>query len=190
VKEGEVASKNRGGRSVNEPGDEPADEIQDAVEDVEDLDDEADDDADEADDEFDEDESDDEDDDEADDDESDDDEDEDDEDVDGEPTAKSRRRDKATRPARATGSTGPGRGRSSSRSKEASSPGILGRFVNFVREVVAELQKVIWPTRKELLTYTSVVVVFVAIMMTFVALLDYGFARGMFLVFGSKTTSN
>jgi preprotein translocase subunit SecE len=67
-------------------------------------------------------------------------------------------------------------------------PGLVGRFVNFVREVVAELQKVIWPTRKELLTYTTVVVVFVAIMMSFVALLDYGFARAMFAVFGSKTT--
>ena len=32
------------------------------------------------------------------------------------------------------------------------------------------------------------VVVFVAIMMTFVAALDYGFARAMFLVFGNKTT--
>ena len=47
-------------------------------------------------------------------------------------------------------------------------PNISSRFINFVREVVAELQKVIWPTRKELLTYTAVVVVFVAIMMTFV----------------------
>ena len=35
------------------------------------------------------------------------------------------------------------------------------RLVRFFREVVAELRKVIWPTRKELLTYTAVVVVFV-----------------------------
>ena len=62
--------------------------------------------------------------------------------------------------------------------------GPFGRIVNFIREIYAELQKVIWPTRKELLTYTSVVIVFVAIMMTFVSLLDVGFARLMFLVFG------
>ena len=37
--------------------------------------------------------------------------------------------------------------------------------------------KVIYPTRKELLTYTTVVVVFVTIMMTLVALLDLGFAK-------------
>ena len=74
------------------------------------------------------------------------------------------------------------------RTKEAGT-GFFGRIVNFIREIFAELQKVIWPTRKELLTYTTVVVVFVAIMMTFVALLDVGFARLMFLVFGSKTSS-
>jgi preprotein translocase subunit SecE len=67
-------------------------------------------------------------------------------------------------------------------------PGIIGRLVRFVREVVAELQKVNWPTRKELTTYTTVVVVFVAIMMTLVALLDLGFARAMFAVFGGTTT--
>ena len=35
----------------------------------------------------------------------------------------------------------------------------IGRFI---REVVAELRKVIWPTRKELVTYAAVVVVFIA----------------------------
>jgi preprotein translocase subunit SecE len=62
--------------------------------------------------------------------------------------------------------------------------GLFTEIVRFIREVVAELQKVIWPTRKELLTYTSVVVVFVAVMMTLVALLDLGFAQVMFIVFG------
>jgi preprotein translocase subunit SecE len=46
---------------------------------------------------------------------------------------------------------------------------------------------VIWPTRTELLTYTAVVLVFVTAVMTFVALLDVGFAKAMFLVFGSAT---
>jgi preprotein translocase subunit SecE len=73
------------------------------------------------------------------------------------------------------------------RTREAR-PGFLGRILNFIREIFAELQKVIWPTRKELLTYTTVVIVFVAIMMTFVALLDVGFARLMFLVFGNTQT--
>ena len=75
------------------------------------------------------------------------------------------------------------------RTRQDQSRGLLGKVVDFVREVVAELQKVIWPTRKELLTYTTVVVIFVSIMMTFVALLDVGFARLMLLVFGGDTTS-
>ncbi len=63
-------------------------------------------------------------------------------------------------------------------------PGPFGRIGRFIREVVAELRKVIWPTRKELLTYATVVVVFVAIILTIVGLLDLGFAKGVLLVFG------
>jgi len=50
------------------------------------------------------------------------------------------------------------------------------RVARFVREVVAELRKVNWPSRKELLTYTLVVLVFVVTMMLIVGGLDYGFA--------------
>jgi preprotein translocase subunit SecE len=59
---------------------------------------------------------------------------------------------------------------------EAESPSLGARIARFFREVVAELRKVNWPNRKELLTYASVVIVFVVIMMTIVGLLDYGFA--------------
>jgi preprotein translocase subunit SecE len=62
---------------------------------------------------------------------------------------------------------------------------IFARLVRRFRETVAELQKVIWPTRKELLTYTTVVVIFVTIIMGFVAGLDIGFGRLMFLIFGT-----
>ncbi|MBE1485178.1 preprotein translocase subunit SecE [Plantactinospora soyae] len=65
--------------------------------------------------------------------------------------------------------------------------GIFGRLARFFREVVAELRKVIWPTRKELLTYTAVVVVFVAVVLTIVAGLDYAFARGVLWVFGGSS---
>jgi len=54
----------------------------------------------------------------------------------------------------------------------------------FVRQIVAELRKVIWPTRKELVTYTVVCITFVVIMATIVTLLDVGFAKVMFWVFG------
>ena len=64
--------------------------------------------------------------------------------------------------------------------------GVIGRLFRFFREVVAELRKVIWPTRKELLTYTTVVIVFVAIMLTVVASLDAAFAWAVLKVFGGK----
>ena len=59
------------------------------------------------------------------------------------------------------------------------------RIGGFFREVVSELRKVIWPTRKELLTYTSVVIVFVTVMTTIVALLDYGFGKAILNTFGN-----
>lgn len=54
--------------------------------------------------------------------------------------------------------------------------GLGDRIARFIREVVAELRKVNWPSRKELLTYASVVIVFMVIMMSIVGLLDYWFA--------------
>jgi preprotein translocase subunit SecE len=62
--------------------------------------------------------------------------------------------------------------------------GFFGRILRFFREVVAELRKVIWPSRKELRNYAIVVIVFVAALMTIVALLDLGFARAVLWVFG------
>jgi preprotein translocase subunit SecE len=93
----------------------------------------------------------------------------------------------ARRPRTAAGARARTVSRPKARTKEDEGPGFFGRILRFIREVVAELQKVIWPTRKELLTYTAVVIVFVAIVMSFVAGLDVGFARLMFLVFGTKT---
>ncbi|GID96969.1 preprotein translocase subunit SecE [Amorphoplanes digitatis] len=59
------------------------------------------------------------------------------------------------------------------------------RIGGFFREVVSELRKVIWPTRKELLTYTTVVIVFVTVMTTIVSLLDFGFGKAILATFGN-----
>ncbi|MCU1664720.1 MAG: preprotein translocase subunit SecE [Pseudonocardiales bacterium] len=58
------------------------------------------------------------------------------------------------------------------------------KLVRFLREVVAELRKVIWPSRKQLVTYTMVVLVFVSFMVALVWVLDLVFAQGVLLVFG------
>jgi preprotein translocase subunit SecE len=54
----------------------------------------------------------------------------------------------------------------------------------FTRQVAAELRKVIWPTRNELITYTVVALVFVVIMTAIVLGLDTGFTKLMFVIFG------
>lgn len=56
--------------------------------------------------------------------------------------------------------------------------------VTFYRQVVAELRKVVWPTQNQLVTYFIVVMVFVVVVMTLVSLLDLGFGKAAFAVFG------
>ncbi|AWS48152.1 preprotein translocase subunit SecE [Streptosporangium subroseum] len=54
----------------------------------------------------------------------------------------------------------------------------------FYRQIIAELRKVIWPTRKELISYTIIVLVFVVIMIGIVSVLDYVFTEGVLRIFG------
>jgi preprotein translocase subunit SecE len=55
---------------------------------------------------------------------------------------------------------------------------------NYLKQVVAELRKVIWPNRKQMGTYTSVVLAFLVFMVALIGLVDLGFARLVLLVFG------
>jgi preprotein translocase subunit SecE len=55
----------------------------------------------------------------------------------------------------------------------------------FLRQMVAELRKVIWPTRRELITYTWVVIVFVAVVTAIVGVFDLVFTRLVLEVFGN-----
>ncbi|TDD68138.1 preprotein translocase subunit SecE [Actinomadura rubrisoli] len=54
----------------------------------------------------------------------------------------------------------------------------------FVRQIIAELRKVIWPTRKELVTYTTVSLVFVLVMVAIVSGVDWGLQKGIYEIFG------
>ncbi|MEU1122249.1 preprotein translocase subunit SecE [Streptomyces sp. NPDC005899] len=62
--------------------------------------------------------------------------------------------------------------------------GPLGRLALFYRQIVAELRKVVWPTRSQLTTYTAVVIAFVVVMIGLVTVIDFGFARVIKYVFG------
>jgi preprotein translocase subunit SecE len=56
--------------------------------------------------------------------------------------------------------------------------------VNYLKQVVAELRKVIWPNRKQMVSYTSVVLVFLAFMVALIGGVDLGLAKLVTLVFG------
>jgi len=73
-----------------------------------------------------------------------------------------------------TGSTAAAR---SSEGKGRTSP------ATFYRQVIAELRKVVYPTRPQVVNYFMVVLFFVLVMMAFVAGLDYGLGNLMFEIF-------
>ncbi|MEH3132035.1 MAG: preprotein translocase subunit SecE [Mycolicibacterium neoaurum] len=55
---------------------------------------------------------------------------------------------------------------------------------NYLKQVIAELRKVIWPNRKQMVTYTTVVLVFLAFMVTLIGLADLGLVRLVGIIFG------
>ena len=63
-------------------------------------------------------------------------------------------------------------------------PNFFTRLRRFLREVVSELRKVIWPARNQMITYTIVVIVFVTFMVALTAGLDVLFAKVVLTVFG------
>lgn len=82
-----------------------------------------------------------------------------------------------------------GKGRATTSRAEAEAarttrPNVFARIIRYVREVIAELRKVVTPTRNELFTYATVVVVFLIIMMAYVGALDYGIGRLVLWAFG------
>jgi preprotein translocase subunit SecE len=78
-----------------------------------------------------------------------------------------------------------GTGRAAVREARPERVSLFGRLARFLREVVAELRKVIWPTRNQLVTYTIVVLIFVSFMVALVWLLDFVFAQGVLYLFGT-----
>lgn len=57
-------------------------------------------------------------------------------------------------------------------------------FRQFLREVRQELKKVNWPDRRQMLIYTTVVLVTVVVLTSFVFALDFVIGKGIFTVFG------
>jgi preprotein translocase subunit SecE len=71
------------------------------------------------------------------------------------------------------------------RKERAQKRGPFGRLALFIRQVFGELRKVVTPTRRELVSYTLVVLVFVTIMMALVYGLDTVFSLLVNFLFGN-----
>jgi preprotein translocase subunit SecE len=99
------------------------------------------------------------------------------------PSTAADRRGRRSGPAHTA--AGKGRATSVREARPEKKDSLPGRVARFLREVVAELRKVIWPTRKQLVTYTIVVLIFVSFMIALVALMDFVFGQGVLFLFGN-----
>jgi preprotein translocase subunit SecE len=61
---------------------------------------------------------------------------------------------------------------------------IWGKIREFLRETIGELRKVNWPTRKEAIRLTQIVVVVIFIMAAILGGLDFLYARFFALIIG------
>ena len=72
---------------------------------------------------------------------------------------------------------------SESRTRESGDKPTRTSLPTFLRQVVAELRKVVWPTQPQMVNYFVVVLFFVLVMMAIVSLLDLGFGKLAFWMF-------
>jgi preprotein translocase subunit SecE len=60
----------------------------------------------------------------------------------------------------------------------------MKRFQNYIKDVIAELRKVTWPTREELKGSTITVILFSLMSTAFVFLVDFCLGRLVHLILG------
>ncbi|MEO6097498.1 MAG: preprotein translocase subunit SecE [Fibrobacteria bacterium] len=60
----------------------------------------------------------------------------------------------------------------------------MKRFQNYIRDVIAELRKVTWPTREELKGSTITVIIFSLMSTVFVFFVDYILGQLVHLILG------
>jgi preprotein translocase subunit SecE len=77
-------------------------------------------------------------------------------------------------------------GKKAKKARKSRGPSVnpIAYVYNYLKQVVAELRKVIWPNRKQMITYTSVVLAFLVFMVTLIGLVDFGLAKLVLQVFG------
>jgi preprotein translocase subunit SecE len=77
-------------------------------------------------------------------------------------------------------------GKKAKKARKSRGPSVnpIAYAYTYLKQVVAELRKVIWPNRKQMITYTSVVLAFLVFMVTLIGLVDLGLAKLVLQVFG------
>ncbi|MBQ5557616.1 MAG: preprotein translocase subunit SecE [Aeriscardovia sp.] len=69
-------------------------------------------------------------------------------------------------------------------SMKAVKPNFFMRIGLFIRQVIAELRKVVAPTRRDLFNWFVAVAIFVVLLMVLVTVLDFGTGKLVLLIFG------
>lgn len=80
---------------------------------------------------------------------------------------------------------GPGKKTARKRKEPGGSRNPFAFVLNYIKQVVAELRKVIWPNRKQMVNYTIVVLAFLAFMVAMIAGVDFGLAKLIGMAFGN-----
>lgn len=67
---------------------------------------------------------------------------------------------------------------------ENSGGGLVSKAIQFVREAKTELKKVKWPTKKELMASTAVVIVLSLVVAFYLGIIDFGLIKIIKLIIG------
>ncbi|WP_435299378.1 preprotein translocase subunit SecE [Timonella sp. A28] len=82
------------------------------------------------------------------------------------------------------GASGSSTSKKTSGSKAPKKANIFARIALFVRQIIAELKKLVVPTRSEYFNYVTVVIMFVLVMMAFVLASDFLISKATDFLFG------
>ncbi len=71
--------------------------------------------------------------------------------------------------------------------KKDEKPGFFGRIRNYFRAVRTEMRRVTWPSKKELVNYSLVVIASLMVVGVVIAVLDFVIGEGLFLISGLRS---
>ncbi|WP_019239715.1 MULTISPECIES: preprotein translocase subunit SecE [Enorma] len=71
--------------------------------------------------------------------------------------------------------------------KKDKKPGFFGRIRNYFRAVRTEMRRVTWPSKKELVNYSLVVIASLVVVGVVIAVLDFVIGEGLFLISGLRS---